>query len=70
MKLEARITLAMPIRVKEELDLLARKSSVSEERNITNGELIRRAIDNTYGIKSKSDTLSRARQNNRKKQKY
>ena len=66
MKLEARITLAMPIRVKEELDLLARKLSVSEERNITNGELIRRAIDTTYGIKSKSEAPSRARQNNRK----
>jgi hypothetical protein len=61
MKMDARITIALPDHFKTQLDDLALRSSVSEGKNVTSGELIRRSLAQTYEFDS-SVKRSNARQ--------
>ena len=51
--MKGRINFVLPLRMKLELDDLARKTAVLEGKPVSNGELIRRAIKAQYRLYSK-----------------
>jgi hypothetical protein len=44
------LTFALPKSEKKRLDVIAHEFSIKEKKKITNGELVRRAIRDVYGI--------------------
>ena len=48
--MKGRINFVLPLRMKRDLDDLARKTAVLEGKPVSNGELIRRAIRAQYKL--------------------
>jgi hypothetical protein len=48
--MDATVTFSLYRKEKEQLDLFAHEVSIKERKKITNGELIRRAIRQVYGV--------------------